>query len=89
MAPQVSGVKIRLLGDEGDLAALAEVLAMLPALTQGRVQLGEISAPYPNRRGTGARVYVDAYVVDAPATTAAAPGEPGAGGRMLPSRDRR
>lgn len=85
-APSVSGVKIRLMGGEADVAAVAEALTLLPALTRGRVQLGEVSAPYPNRRGTGARVYVDAYVVADPPTAAA---QPDADDRMLPSRDRR
>lgn len=73
-AASVGGVKIRLMGGEDDVRAVAEVLAMLPGLTQGRIQLGEVSDPYPNRRGPGARVYVDAYVVDEPPTTVAQTG---------------
>jgi hypothetical protein len=82
-APSVGGVKIRLMGDESDVAAVAEALAMLPALTQGRIQLGEVSDPYPNRRGSGTRIYVDAYVVDEPATATAQPAE--SDGRKLPA----
>lgn len=85
-APSVSGVKIRLMGGEADVAAVAEALTLLPALTQGRIQLGEISDPYPNRRGSGARIYVDAYVVDDPPAATAQPAE--ADGRMLPTHRR-
>lgn len=73
MPPKVRPV--RLIGEEDDARAVAELLALLPGLSQDRVQLGEISDPYPNRRGAGVRLYVDLYVLD-DATTTATAGEP-------------
>lgn len=67
--PRVRVVKVRLSGDEDDAGAVAELLArLLPALSEGRCQVGEISAAYPNRRGPGARRYLDLYLID-PTTT--------------------
>lgn len=74
MPPTVRPVKLRLLGDDLDVQQVAELIAMLPALSQHHVQLGEISEPYPNRRGGGVRRYLELYVVDdAGATAARAP----------------
>ncbi|KAB2365207.1 hypothetical protein [Actinomadura montaniterrae] len=65
--PRVRVVKVRLSGDgDGDDARqVAELLAwLLPALSEGRCQVGEISAAYPNRRGADARRYLDLYLLD-------------------------
>ncbi|REE96637.1 hypothetical protein [Thermomonospora umbrina] len=50
--PKIRVVKVRLSGDgDGDDAgAVADLLArLLPALSEGRCQVGEISPAYPNR----------------------------------------
>lgn len=86
--PRVRVVKVRLDGQDDDAGAVAELLSrLLPELSEGRCQVGEISAAYPNRRGPGARRYFDLYLID-----------PGAGGapdgaalqtRELPDGNRR
>jgi hypothetical protein len=50
-------VKIRLSGDPADTALLAAVIAASPA-----VEVIEQSAPYPNRRDPGERVYLTVRV---------------------------
>lgn len=63
--PKIRVVKVRLSGAGDDAGAVAELLArLLPALSEGRCQTGEISPAYPNRRGTGARRYLDLYLLD-------------------------
>ncbi len=54
-APRARLVKVRLSGDAADVAALAELLAELPG---DRCAVGEVSVPYPNRRGSGERRYL-------------------------------
>ncbi|MEU9844038.1 hypothetical protein AB0C69_33040 [Actinomadura sp. NPDC048032] len=49
-------VKVRLSGDAGDVTALAGPLTDLPG---DRCAVGEVSAPYPNRRDSGVRRYID------------------------------
>ena len=49
-------VKVRLSGDAGDVTALADLLTDLPG---DRCAVGEVSAPYPNRRDSGVRRYID------------------------------
>ncbi|XVQ08116.1 hypothetical protein ACQP1W_36940 [Spirillospora sp. CA-255316] len=74
--PGVRAVKVRLMGEDDDTALLADLLTRyLSGLTQGRCQTGETSAPYPNRRGTGVRRYLEVYVID-DATTTATPATP-------------
>lgn len=46
-------VKVRLSGEHGDVEDLAEVLTASPA-----VEVLDRSAPYPNRRDPGVRVYL-------------------------------
>ncbi|MFI0367571.1 hypothetical protein ACH35V_06800 [Actinomadura sp. 1N219] len=68
-APKIRVIKARLSGEGDDAGAVAELLArLLPALSEGRCQVGEISPAYPNRRGTGARRYFDLYLIN-PDTT--------------------
>ncbi|MGP4030236.1 hypothetical protein [Actinomadura sp. 3N407] len=55
-APRPRLVKVRLSGEAADVAALAELLA---ELLGDRCAVGEVSAPYPNRRGSGVRGYLD------------------------------
>ncbi|WP_021592038.1 hypothetical protein [Actinomadura welshii] len=55
-APRPRLVKVRLSGDAADVAALADLLAGLPG---DRCAVGEVSAPYPNRRDSGVRRYLD------------------------------
>ncbi|MFI0374233.1 hypothetical protein ACH35V_40790 [Actinomadura sp. 1N219] len=62
-APRPRLVKVRLSGDADDVAALADLLADLPG---DRCAVGEVSAPYPNRRDSGVRRYLD-VVLAAPA----------------------
>ncbi|GAA4626557.1 hypothetical protein GCM10023196_035280 [Actinoallomurus vinaceus] len=63
--PKVRVVRVRLDGQDDDAGAVAELLAqLLPELSDGRVQAGEISRPYQNRRGPGARRYVELYLLD-------------------------
>ncbi|MGI5324068.1 hypothetical protein [Actinomadura nitritigenes] len=65
--PRVRVVKVRLSGHGDDARRVAELLTrLLPALSQGRCQVGEISPAYPNRRGAGARRYLDLYLLDHP-----------------------
>lgn len=77
-APKVRVVKVRLSGENDDAGAVAELLArLLPALSDGRCQVGEISPPYRNRRGGGARRYFDLYLIDSgPGTDTAKPTRP-------------
>lgn len=64
-SPTVRVVKVRLSGQDDDAGAVAELLAeLLPALSEGRCQVSEISPPYPNRRGGCARRYLDLYLLD-------------------------
>ncbi|KAB2386426.1 hypothetical protein [Actinomadura montaniterrae] len=75
--PRVRVVKVRLSGQDDDAAAIAELLArLLPTLSEGRCQVGEISGAYPNRRGAGARRYLDLYLLD-PTTDHHDPGRDG------------
>jgi hypothetical protein len=63
--PRVRVVKVRLSGDGDDAGQVAELLArLLPALSDGRCQVGEFSGAYLNRRGGGARRYLDLYLLD-------------------------
>lgn len=55
-APRPRLVEVRLSGEAADVAALAELLAELPG---DRCAVGEVSAPYPNRRDSGVRCYLD------------------------------
>lgn len=55
-APRPHLVKVRLSGDAADVTALADLLADLPG---DRCAVGEVSAPYPNRRDSGVRRYLD------------------------------
>ena len=72
--PTVRVVKVRLSGENDDAGAVAELLArLLPELSGGRCQVGEISPAYPNRRGNGARRYFDLYLLD-PGTAEGTPG---------------
>ncbi|MBA9002053.1 hypothetical protein [Thermomonospora cellulosilytica] len=69
--PKIRVVKVRLSGDGDDAGKVAELLArLLPELSGGRCQVGEISPAYPNRRGGGARRYFDLYLIDTPDTPA-------------------
>ncbi|MFF5265383.1 hypothetical protein ACFY4C_41415 [Actinomadura viridis] len=64
--PKIRVVKVRL-ADTGndDAGAVAKLLTrLLPELSRGRCQAGEISPAYPNRRGSGARRYFDLYLLD-------------------------
>lgn len=68
--PTVRVVKVRLDGHNDDAGAVAELLArLLPDLSNGRCQVGEISRAYPNRRGPGARRYFELYLLDHAPTT--------------------
>ncbi|QKG27298.1 hypothetical protein [Actinomadura verrucosospora] len=49
-------VKVRLSGDADDVMALADLLTGLPGEL---CAVGEVSAPYPNRRDSGVRRYLD------------------------------
>ncbi|MGW2313887.1 hypothetical protein [Actinomadura luteofluorescens] len=49
-------VKVRLSGDAGDVTALPDLLTDLPG---DRCAVGEVSTPYPNRRDSGVRRYID------------------------------
>lgn len=72
--PQIRPVNVRLSGDDADVDLIAELLtARLPGLTADRVQAGQPSAAYPNRRETGCRRYLDLYVLDEPADRPADP----------------
>ncbi|MCP2343390.1 hypothetical protein [Actinomadura rupiterrae] len=63
--PTVRVVKVRLSGLDDDAGAVADLLTrLLPELSGGRCQTGEISPAYPNRRGGGARRYFDLYLLD-------------------------
>lgn len=63
--PQVRVVKVRLDGLDDDAGAVAELLAqLLPELSGGRLQTGEMSRSYPNRRRPGARRYLDLFLLD-------------------------
>lgn len=65
--PRVRPVRVRLSGDDADVDLIAELLtARLPGLTADRVQAGQPSAAYPNRRESGCRRYLDLYVLDEP-----------------------
>lgn len=65
--PEVRKVRVRLEGDDADAVQVAEMLAnLLPAMSQGRYQLGDLSPSYPNRRHPGARRYLDLYILRAP-----------------------
>ncbi|WP_433474943.1 hypothetical protein ACQPZP_40750 [Spirillospora sp. CA-142024] len=55
-APRPRLVKVRLSGEAADVAALAELLTELPG---DRCAVGEVSAQYSNRRGSGVRGYLD------------------------------
>ncbi|MGC4952991.1 hypothetical protein ACLQ2P_07215 [Actinomadura citrea] len=58
-------MKVRLSGDDDDVRLVAELLTEhLPVVTADRVQVGEPSAPYPNRRDGGSRRYVEVYLLD-------------------------
>lgn len=63
--PQVRPVKVRLDGDDEAAVMLAELFAEhLPALTEGRVQVGGLSRAYPNRDNPRCRRYLDVYIID-------------------------
>lgn len=65
--PKIRVVKVRLPGQDDDVGKAADLLArLLPALSQARCQVGEVSPPYPNRRGSGTRRYFGPYPVSAP-----------------------
>ena len=69
--PKVRVVRVRLDGQDDDAGAVAELLAkLLPELSEGRVQAGEISRSYPNRRGPGARRYFELYLLEGANTPA-------------------
>lgn len=73
-APSIRVVKVRLSGQDDDAGQVAELLArLLPALSGGRCQVGEISPPYPNRRGGGVRRYFDLYLLSGPDPDTARP----------------
>ncbi|HCU94783.1 MAG TPA: hypothetical protein DHU96_19610 [Actinobacteria bacterium] len=58
-AGQAPGVvKVRLSGEPGDI----EVMTEIRRLPRGRRRVIETSAPYPNRRDPGVRVYVTLLV---------------------------
>jgi hypothetical protein len=48
-------VKIRIIGDQADAEVVAEILAAYPG---AGVEVLDRSAPYPNRRDPGVRVYL-------------------------------
>ncbi|MBA9003468.1 hypothetical protein [Thermomonospora cellulosilytica] len=77
-APKVRVVKVRLSGEGDDAGSVAELLSrLLPELSEGRCQVGEISPAYPNRRGGGARRYFDLYLIEpGPGADATQPGRP-------------
>ncbi|WP_165975783.1 hypothetical protein [Actinomadura rubrisoli] len=50
-------------GEAADVAALADLLADLPG---DRCAVGEVSVPYPNRRDSGVRRYLDVIVTGPP-----------------------
>ena len=52
-----SVVKVRLSGADGDVDVMAEVLSRSPT-----VEILDRSAPYPNRRDPGERVYLTVRV---------------------------
>jgi hypothetical protein len=59
---QAAGVvKVRLSGDPGDLEVVAEILARFGG---AGVQILDRSAPYPNRRDPGQRVYLTLRLTD-------------------------
>ena len=58
-AGQAPGVvKVRLSGEPGDIEAMTEIRRLPP----GRARVIWTSAPYPNRRDPGVRVYVTLLV---------------------------
>jgi hypothetical protein len=60
LAGQARGVvKIRLSGAAGDIEALADVLSASPA-----TEVIDRSAPYPNRRDPGERVYLTLRITE-------------------------
>ncbi|MFC4906605.1 hypothetical protein [Actinomadura gamaensis] len=88
--PTVRVVKVRLSGMDDDAGAVADLLTrLLPELSGGRCQTGEISSAYPNRRGGGARRYFDLYLLDTDPTAApddhAADAEPDRGRLLRPN----
>lgn len=75
--PEVRRVRVRLDGEDEDTTQIAAMLAnLLPAMSEGNYQVGELSPAYPNRRGPGARRYFDLYILRHPAhgTSHATPG---------------
>lgn len=73
--PDVRVVRVRLDGQGDDAGKVAEMLAqLLPGLSGGRVQVGEISHAYPNRRNPGSRRYFELYLLDEPGTAEPATG---------------
>jgi hypothetical protein len=66
-------IKIRLSGAPSDIRAMASLLGCLA----GGTGLIDISAPYPNRRDAGARLYLTIRLAtDRPGTVAQPPGHP-------------
>ncbi|WP_021592923.1 hypothetical protein [Actinomadura welshii] len=75
--PRVRPVKLRLSGDDADVDLIADLITThLPGLTADRIQAGETSAAYRNRRDSGCRRYVELYLLDEPATVRAEPAGP-------------
>jgi hypothetical protein len=69
--PAPGVVKIRLSGAPSDITAMASLLGCLA----GGTGLIDISAPYPNRRDAGARLYLTIRLTaDRPGTGAQPPG---------------
>lgn len=65
--PEVRKVKVRLDGDDADAVQVHEMLGnLLPTMSQGLYQVGDLSEPYENRRGPGARRYFDLYILRTP-----------------------
>ena len=60
LAPGV--VKVRLSGDPADIEVVAEILSGYPG---AGVEVLDRSAPYPNRRDPGARVYLTLRIKEA------------------------
>lgn len=50
--PRLRLVKVRLSGDADDVTMLADLLSALPG---DQCAVGQVSAPYPNRRDSGVR----------------------------------
>ena len=62
MTGQAPGVvKARLSGDPADIKVVAEILAAYPG---AGVEVLDTSAPYPNRRDPGVRVYLTLRITE-------------------------